>query len=99
MAGMCSGTAEDIAVQRMPRGMLSGPGKTLRNVAGWRWKSWQPGDAVRRQEEDTMVGGGVGDRSGGRRRVAKRKTHRKVEDASEGGRHVGSRSRVRDGKV
>jgi len=95
VAGTCSGTAEDIAVQRMPRGMLSGPGETLRNVAGWRWKSQQPGDAVRRQVEDgTMVGGGAGDRSGGGRRVAKRKTHRKAEDTSEGGRRVGSRSRV-----
>ena len=83
VAGTCSGTAEDIAVRRMPRGMLSGPGETLRNVTGWRWKSWQPGDAVRRHVEDgTMVGGGVGDRSGGVRRVVKRKTHRKAEDAS-----------------
>jgi len=48
VARTCSSTAEDIAVQRMPRGMLSGPGETLRNVAGWRWKSRQPGDAVRR---------------------------------------------------
>ena len=92
VAGMCSGTAEDVAVQRMPRGMLSGPGETLRNVAGWWWKSRQPGDAVRRQAEDgTMVGGGAGDRSGGRRRVAKRKTHRKAEDASRGGRRIGRR--------
>ena len=68
VAGTCSGTAEDIAVWRMPRGMLSRPGETLRNVAGWRWKSQQPGDAVRRQAEDrTMVGGGAGDRSGGGR--------------------------------
>ena len=68
VAGMCSGTVEDIAVQRMPRGMLSGLGETLRNVAEWRWKSRQPGDAVRRQAEDgTMVGGGAGDRSGGGR--------------------------------
>jgi len=89
VAGMCSGTAEDVAVQWMPRGMLSGPGKTLWNVAGWRWKSRQPGDAVRRQVEDvTMVGGGAGDKSGGGRRVAKRKTHRKAEDASRGGRHI-----------
>ena len=86
VAGMCSGTAEDIAVRRMPRGMLSGPGKTLQNVTGWRWKSWQPGDAVRRQAEDrTMVGGGAGDRSGGGRRVAKRKTHLEAKDTSEGG--------------
>ena len=25
VAGTCSGTAEDVVVQRMPRGMLSGP--------------------------------------------------------------------------
>ena len=86
VAGTCSGTAEDIAVQRMPREMLSGPGKTLWNVAGSRWKSQQPGDAVRRQAEDrTMVGGGAGDRSGGGRRVVKWKTHLEAEDASEGG--------------
>jgi len=86
VARKCSSTAEDVVVQRMPRGMLSGPGGTLRNVAGWRWKSQQPGDAVRRQAEDrTMVGGGAGDRSGGGRRVAKRKTHLEVEDTSEGG--------------
>jgi len=35
VAGMCSGTAEDVAVWQMPRGMLSRPGETLRNVAGW----------------------------------------------------------------
>ena len=86
VAGTCSGTAEDIAVQRMPREMLSGPGKTLWNVAGSRWKSQQPGDAVRRQAEDrTMVGGGAGDRSGGGRLVAKRKTHLEAGDTSEGG--------------
>ena len=86
VAGMYSGTVEDIAVQRMPRGMLSGLGETLRNVAEWRWKSRQPGDAVRRQAEDgTMVGGGAGDRSGGGRRVAKRKPHLEAEDTSEGG--------------
>ena len=80
VAGTCSGTAEDIAVRRM----LSGLGETLGNVAGWRWKSRQPGDAVRRQAEDgTMVGGGAGDRSGGRRHIGRRRTHRKVEDASE----------------
>jgi len=38
---------------------------------------------LRRQAEDgTMVGGGAEDRSGGGRRVARRKTHRKAEDAS-----------------
>jgi len=89
VTGMCSGTAEGVAVQRMPRGMLSRPGETLRNVAGWRWKSRQPGDAVRRQAEDgTMVGGGAGDRSGGGRRVVKRKTHLGAEDTSEGGGHI-----------
>ena len=68
VAGMCSGTAEDVAVRRMPRGMLGGPGETLRNVVGWRWKSQQPGDAVRRQAEDgTMVGGSMEDGSGGGR--------------------------------
>ena len=86
VAGTCSGTAEDIAVRRMPRGMLSGLGETLQNVVGWWWKSRQPGDAVRRHVEDrTMVGGGVGDRSGGVRRVAKRKTCLGAEDTSEGG--------------
>jgi len=100
VARMCSSTAEDVAVRQMPRGMLSRLGETLRNVAGWQWKSQQPGDAVRRQAEDgTMVGGGAGDRSGGGRRVAKRKTHRKAEDVSEGGRCVRSRSRVQDGKA
>jgi len=85
VAGTCSGTAEDVAVRRMPRGMLSGPGETLRNVAGWQWKSQQPGDAVRRQAEDgTMVGGSAGDRSGGGRRVVKRKMHLEAEDTSEG---------------
>jgi len=89
VAGMCSGTAEDVVVQRMPRGMLSGLGKTLRNVAGWWWKSRQPGDAVRRQAEDrTMVGGSAGDRSGGGRQVAKRKTHLGAEDTLEGGRCI-----------
>ena len=92
VAGTCSGTAEDVAVQRMPRGMLSGPGGTLWNVAGWRWKSRQPGDAVRRQAEDgTMVGGSAGDRSGGGRRVAKQKTHLEAEDTSEGGGRIGRR--------
>jgi len=67
VAGMCRGTAEDVAVQRMPRGMRSGLGETLRNVAGWWWKSRQPGDAVRRQAEDGTMGGGAGDRSGGGR--------------------------------
>jgi len=86
VAGTCSGTAEDVAVQRMPRGMLSRPGETLRNVMGWQWKSRQPGDAVRRQAEDgTMVGGGAGDRSGGVRRVTKQKTCLGTEDTSEGG--------------
>ena len=90
VAGMCRGTAEDVAVQRMPRGMRSGLGETLRNVAGWWWKSQQPGDAVRRQAEDgTMVGGGAGDRSGGGRRIWRRKAHRKAEDASRGGRCIG----------
>ena len=96
VAGTCSGTAEDIAVWQMPRGMLSGPGGTLRNVAGWRWKSRQPGDAVRRQAEDgTMVGGGAGDRSGGRRQVAKRKMHLEVEDTLEGGGHIGRQKTCR----
>ena len=81
--GTCSGTAEDIAVQRMPRGMPSRLGETLRNVTEWRWKSQQPGDAVRRQAEDgTIVGGSAEDRSGGGRRVTRRKMHRKAEDAS-----------------
>jgi len=85
VAGTCSGTAEDVAVQRMPSGL----GETLQNVTGWRWKSWKPGDAVRRQVEDvTMVGGSAGDKSGGGRRVAKRKTHLEVEDTSEGGGHI-----------
>ena len=95
VAGTCSGIAEDVVVRRMPRGMLSGPGETLRNVTGWRWKSRQPGDAVRRHAEDgTMVGGSAGDRSGGVRQVAKRKarlgrkTHRRAEDASGGGRCI-----------
>ena len=92
VAGTCSGTAEDVVVRQMPRGMLSGPGETLQNVAGWRWKSRQPGDVVRRQAEDgTMVGGGAGDRSGGGRRVAKRKTHLEAEDTSEGGGRIGRR--------
>jgi len=100
VAGTCSSTAEDVAVRRMPRGMLSGLGETLRNVMGWRWKFQQPGDAVRRQVEDgIMVGGGAGDRSGGGRHIGRRKTYQKAEDASEGRRRVGSRSRVRDGKV
>ena len=86
VAGTCSSAAEDVAVRRMPRGMLSGLGKTLRNVTGWQWKSRQPGDAVSRQAEDgTMVGGGVGDRSGGGRRVMKRKTNLEAEDTLEGG--------------
>jgi len=89
VAGTCSGTAEDVVVWRMPRGMLSGLGETLRNVAGWWWKSRQPGDAVRRYAEDgTMVGGGAGDRSGGVRQVAKRKTHLEVEDTLEGRGHI-----------
>jgi len=92
VAATCSSTAEDVAVRRMPREMLSRPGETLQNVTGWRWKFQQPGDAVRRQAEDgTMVEGGVGDRSGGGRQVAKRKTHWKAEDASRGGRHIGRR--------
>ena len=92
VAGTCSGTAEDVAVRRMPRGMLSRPGETLQNVAGWQWKSRQPGDVVKRHAEDgTMVGGSAGDRSGGVRRVWGRKTHQKVEDASGGGRHIRSR--------
>jgi len=58
VAGTCSGTAEDVAVQWMPKGMLSGLGETLRNVAGWWWKS----PAVRRQAEDgTIVGGSAED--------------------------------------
>ena len=67
VAGTCSGTAEDVVVRWMPRGMpVGGPGETLRNVVGWQWKSRQPGDAVGRHAEDrTMVGGGAGDRSGG----------------------------------
>jgi len=85
VAGTCSGTVEDVVVQRMPRGMLSRPGETLWNVTGWRWKSRQPGDAVRRHVEDgTMVGGGAGDRSGGVRQVAKQKTHLEAEDTLEG---------------
>jgi len=106
VAGTCSGTVEDVAVWRMPRGMLSRPGETLWNVAGWRWKSRKPGDAVRRQVEDgTMVGGGVGDRSGGRRRVAKRKTHLEAEDTLEGGERIWrqktrqEQKRVQDGKA
>jgi len=84
VAGMRSSTAEDVAERRMPRGMLSGLGETLWNVVEWQWKSRQPGDAVRRHAEDgTMVGGSAGDRSGGVRRVAKWKMHRKAEDASE----------------
>ena len=52
----------------MLREMLSGLGETLRNVMKWRWKSQQPGDAMRRQAEDgTMVEGGTEDRSGGGR--------------------------------
>ena len=99
VAGTCSGTAEDIAVRRMPRGMLGGLGETLQNVVGWRWKSRQPGDAVGRHAEDrtmvgggagdrTMVGGGAGDRSGGVRRVAKRKACLGAEDTSGGGRCI-----------
>ena len=76
VAGMCSGTAEDIAVWRMPRGMLSGLGETLRNVAGWQWKSQQPGGAVRRQVEDrTMVGGGADDESQDGRCIRRWRTH------------------------
>jgi len=94
VAGMCSGTAEDVAVRQMPRGMLGRPGETLRNVVGWRWKSRQPGDAVGRHAEDrTMVGGSAGDRSGGIRRVAKRKMHLEAEDTLEGGRCIGRRKR------
>jgi len=89
VAGTCSSTAEDVAVRWMPGGMLSGPGETLWNVAGWRWKSRQPGDAVRRQAEDgTMVGGGAGDRSGGGRHIGRRRMHLEAEDASEGGRCI-----------
>ena len=50
---------------------------------------------IRQVGDGTMVGGSVGDRSGGVRQVAKRKTHlgrkthRKVEDASGGGRRIG----------
>jgi len=81
--GTCSGTAEDVAVRRMPRGMLSGPGETLRNVVGWWWKSQQPGDAVRRQVEDrTIVGGGAEDKSRGGRCIGSQKTRRKPEDVS-----------------
>jgi len=99
VAGTCSGTAEDVAVRRMPRGMLSGLGETLRNVMGWRWESQQPGDAVRRQAEDgTMVGGSAGDRSGGGRRVAKQKTHLEVEDTSEGGGCIWRRKTCREQK-
>jgi len=76
VAGTCSGTAEDIVVWQMPRGMPSGPGETLWNVAGWQWKSWQPGDAVRRQAEDgTMVGGSAEDESRGRRHIGRWKAH------------------------
>jgi len=75
------------------------PGETLRNVTGWRWKSWQPGDAVRRHAEDgTMVGGGAGDRSGGVRHVLGRKTHWKAEDTSGGGRCIGRRKTRRKQK-
>ena len=89
VAGTCSSTAEGVVVQWMPRGMLSRPGKTLRNATGWRWKSQQPGDAVRRWAEDrTIVGGGVEDRSGGGRRVVRWKTHQGAEDTLEGRRHV-----------
>ena len=42
---------------------------------------------------------GAGDRSGGVRRVAERKTHLEAEEASEGGGGVGSRGGVRDGKA
>ena len=42
---------------------------------------------------------GAGDRSGGVRRVAERKTYLEAEEASEGGGGVGSRGRVRDGKA
>jgi len=99
VAGMCSGTVEEVVVWRMPRGMLSGPGETLQNVAGWRWKSQQPGDAVRRHAEDrTMVGGGAGDRSGGIRRVAKRKAHLGAEDTSEGRGHIWRRKMHRKAK-
>jgi len=79
----CSSTAEDVAVQQMPRGMPSRLGETLQNVAEWQWKSRQPGDAVRRQAEDgTMVGGGAEDESRGGRCIRRRKTHQKAEDAS-----------------
>jgi len=82
VAGTCSGTAEDVAVQRMPRGILSRAGETLWNVAGWRWKSRQPGDAVRRQAEDgTMVGGGAGDRSGNGRHIRRQKTRREQKQS------------------
>jgi len=80
--GTCSGAAEDIAVQRMPRGMPSRLGETLRNVTEWRWKSQQPGDAVRRQAEDgTIVGGSVEDRSGGGRCIGRRKTHQEQKQS------------------
>jgi len=83
VAGMCSSTAEDIAVQQAPRGMPSGPGETSRNVVGWQWESRQP---VRRQAGDgTMVGGGTEDKSEGERQVARRKTPQKAEGTSEGG--------------
>jgi len=82
VAGTCSGTAEDVEVQQMPRGMPSGLGETLRNVAGWRWKSQQPEDAARRQAEDgTIVGGSAEDESRGGRHIRRRKTHREQKQS------------------
>jgi len=45
---------------------------------------------VRRQAGDgSIVGGGMEDRSGGRRRVMRQEMHCKTEDESESGRHIG----------
>jgi len=69
------------------KGMPIGPGETLQNVVGWRWKSQQSGDAVKRQAGGgTMVGGSMEDRSGCGRHVARWKTPQKVEGVLEGGR-------------
>ena len=89
VARTCSSTAEDVAVQRMPSGL----GETLQNVAGWRWKSRQPGDAVRRQAEDgTMVGGSAEDTLEGGGHIGRQRTH------LGGGGYIWSRGRVRDGR-
>jgi len=46
-------------------------------------------------DKDMPREAGAGDRSGGVRRVAKRKTHLEAEDTLEGGRCIGRRKRRR----